>query len=34
MAIDEDKQKAISLAIKQIDKVFGKGRWCALGISK
>lgn len=25
MAIDEDKQKAISLAIKQIDKVFGKG---------
>ncbi|MBH0272953.1 recombinase RecA [Helicobacter pylori] len=31
MAIDEDKQKAISLAIKQIDKVFGKGALVRLG---
>ncbi|WRB12015.1 recombinase RecA [Helicobacter pylori] len=31
MAIDEDKQKAISLAIKQIDKVFGKRALVRLG---
>ncbi|MGT0090776.1 recombinase RecA [Helicobacter pylori] len=31
MAIDEDKQRAISLAIKQIDKVFGKGALVRLG---
>ncbi len=31
MTIDEDKQKAISLAIKQIDKVFGKGALVRLG---
>ncbi len=31
MAIDEDKQKAISLAIKQIDTVFGKGALVRLG---
>ncbi|WP_104761605.1 recombinase RecA [Helicobacter cetorum] len=31
MAIDEDKQKAIFLAIKQIDKVFGKGALVRLG---
>ncbi|MFP5982902.1 recombinase RecA [Helicobacter pylori] len=31
MAIDEYKQKAISLAIKQIDKVFGKGALVRLG---
>ncbi|MCQ2759869.1 recombinase RecA [Helicobacter pylori] len=34
MAIDEDKQKAISLAIKQIDKVFGKGALVRLGDKK
>ena len=31
MALDENKQKAIELAIKQIDKVFGKGALIRLG---
>lgn len=31
MALDENKQKAIELAIKQIDKAFGKGALIRLG---